>query len=235
VCTLQSKPMMLVKTLLLPGTLPFAILVAAIAALFLRRSGGMRRWGVTLLILLPGSYFILSLPYIADRLAAPLMRFPPLSDWQQAKDAAAIVALAGDSRHARVLETLRLSQALPAQPIILSGPDEMREDLVASGVSPDRIVMESASETTREQALNVARIVRLKGFDRVVLVASAIHMPRALATFRAAGVNAVPSASATRPIAGLPRFRPAAIALRFSGESLYEYAALVYYRLRGWR
>jgi uncharacterized SAM-binding protein YcdF (DUF218 family) len=227
--------MIVVKTLLAPGTFLFAILVAVVAALLIRRRGWSRRFGAALLVLLAASYFVLSLPYMADRLSAPLIQFGPLSEVDHGKEISAIVVLSGDSQHARVVETLRLATLLATQPIIVSGPDEIRDAILEGGISPSRIVMETASETTHGQAVNVGQLVRSKGLGRIALIASAVHMPRALAAFRAEGIDAVASASATRPIAALPRFWPAYSALQLSRDSIYEYIALVYYRWRGWR
>src|SRR6476620_10529563 len=104
--------MFLVKTLLAPGTLPFAVLVLGVAAVLLRRRGRSRRLGAALLVFLVVGYFGLSLPPIADRLSAPLMQFGRLPE-SDAKSVTAIVVLAGDSTRARLIETLRLSRVLP--------------------------------------------------------------------------------------------------------------------------
>src|SRR6266542_400581 len=124
--------MILVKTLLAPGTLPFAILVGGVAALLMRRPGNRRRLGGALVALLLISYFALSLPPVADRLSAPLIQFGRLPE-RDGENVSAIVVLDGDSQHARVLETLRLSQILANRPIIVSGPLELREKLVDAG------------------------------------------------------------------------------------------------------
>jgi uncharacterized SAM-binding protein YcdF (DUF218 family) len=219
---------------LAPGTLPFSMLVASAGLLLIRRRGLPRRIGVTSLVLLAAGYFVLALPATADRLSAGLTRFGRLPDSDRARRASTIVVIGGDSEHARELETLRLFHLVHPRWIVSSGPLEMRDALVAGGIPPERIVTESTARTTREQAVTVAQLVRSRHLDPVVLVASAIHMPRALAAFREAGIDAVPSASATRPIAGLPRFWPAYDALRLSRESIYEYAALTYYQRKGW-
>jgi uncharacterized SAM-binding protein YcdF (DUF218 family) len=227
--------MAIVKALFAPGTVPFAILLAGFGVLLLMRPGWSRRSGAAVLVLLPASYVALSLPYVASRLSAPLIHYGQASADDRTGDISAIVVLSGDSQHARVLETLRLAKLFPTRPIVVSGPTVMLEEILAGGVPAGRIVLESASETTRQQALNVGELARSHGFRRVLLIASAIHMPRALAACRAAGIDAVAAPSETRRIAGLPQFWPAANALRLSRDSIYEYVALIYYRWRGWR
>jgi uncharacterized SAM-binding protein YcdF (DUF218 family) len=70
-----------------------------------------------------------------------------------------------------------------------------------------------------------------------VLVASPIHMPRALAACEAFGVQAVPSVTAV-PHTDLPggvwSVIPRRDALFYTNESLYEYLAIWWYRQQGW-
>ena len=134
----------------------------------------------------------------------------------------------------------RESRKLPAfialltpRSVIASGSPRLQEALVTAGVPSDRIVMDLSTTTTREQVLTVAHLVRFRNAGRLVLVASAIHMPRAIGAFRAAGLNPA-LRSPTWSIAGLAPLWPAHNALRLSRDSLYEYVALAYYREQGW-
>jgi uncharacterized SAM-binding protein YcdF (DUF218 family) len=224
----------LAKTLFAPGTVPFAILVAAAGVLLSVRRGRSRRFGVSICAALAGAYFVLALPASAERLSAGLMKFDRLHDVHDAGGASTIVMIGGDSAHARVVETLRLFHLLRPRWIVDSSPPDMRQALIAGGVPPERIIAEVTARTTREQAVAVAELVRARNLGPVVLVASAIHMPRALGAFRAAGLSVVPSPSATRQIAGLPRYWPAYDGLRLSREAIYEHVAIVYYRWKGW-
>ena len=227
----------LIKTVA-PGTALFFMLLAAAGALLMVRRGWPRRLGIAGILLLAASYCTLALPWTAERLSASLARYDQLRDPHDAQGAAAIVVLGGDSQPARVVETLRLNALVRPPWVVVSGApeqsDAMRDELVAGGVNPRQILLEQAAGTTREQAINIDRLVRSHGITRIVLVASAIHMPRALAAVRATGLDAVPSASATWQIADLPRLWPAHDALRLSRESLYEHVALEYYRSKGW-
>jgi len=222
------------KTLLAPGTMPFGILVAGAGVLLSMRRGRSRRFGVSICVALAGAYFVLALPATAERLSSGLMTFDPLQHASDAGGASTVVMIGGDSAHARVVETLRLFHLLRPRWIVSSSPPDMREALVAGGVPSERIIAEVTARTTREQAIAVAKLVRARELGPVVLVASAIHMPRALGAFRAAGLSVIPSPSATRQIAGLPRYWPAYDGLRLSREAIYEHVALAYYRWKGW-
>jgi uncharacterized SAM-binding protein YcdF (DUF218 family) len=57
------------------------------------------------------------------------------------------------------------------------------------GVAPQRVVYESASHTTYENAVFSARVAGVDPAQPWLLLTSASHMPRALATFRKAGWN----------------------------------------------
>jgi len=57
------------------------------------------------------------------------------------------------------------------------------------GVAPQRVVYESASHTTYENAVFSARVAGVDPAQPWLLLTSASHMPRAMATFRKAGWN----------------------------------------------
>ncbi|MES1254404.1 MAG: YdcF family protein [Acidobacteriota bacterium] len=113
----------------------------------------------------------------------------------------------------------------------------LREWLIHAGVPADRIVLESASRTTREQAQLVAPLLKAHHWSRFVLVVPAVQMPRAAAVFRAAGVDPVPAAAPFQ--LGGDRnathgWLPNGGALRWSERATYDYLAWGYYWLRGW-
>jgi len=71
--------------------------------------------------------------------------------------------------------------------------------------------------------------------DRIVLVTAPTHMRRSLATFRALGIAAVPSASRLRTDHRVPgSLWPDRESLVISDNVVYDYVGWVYYRLRGW-
>ena len=64
--------------------------------------------------------------------------------------------------------------------------------LEAVGIDPARIVLESRSRTTYENALFLRDMLHPSPGQRYVLVTSAFHMPRAVGTFRKHGFDVVP-------------------------------------------
>jgi uncharacterized SAM-binding protein YcdF (DUF218 family) len=70
---------------------------------------------------------------------------------------------------------------------------EFARDLLAQlGVPPERVVFESASRTTWENAVEVGKLVQPKPGETWVLLTSANHMPRSVGVFRAAGWRVLP-------------------------------------------
>jgi uncharacterized SAM-binding protein YcdF (DUF218 family) len=112
----------------------------------------------------------------------------------------------------------------------------MKDALVRLGIPQDRILLEASSRNTHDEAILVAPLVRRLHVDTVVLVTSDIHMRRALAAFRAQGIDAQP-AFALDPLNMTARTRsfvPDADALHFTSEVMHEYAGLLEYAARGW-
>jgi uncharacterized SAM-binding protein YcdF (DUF218 family) len=112
----------------------------------------------------------------------------------------------------------------------------MKTMLVRLGVPADRIVVESASRETHENAVRSAAILQRLPANAVVLVTSAVHMRRSMGAFRAAGIDAVPAIAPDSwfQIDGSERLTPSNHALYFSGRVVHELLGLPYYRLRGW-
>jgi uncharacterized SAM-binding protein YcdF (DUF218 family) len=61
--------------------------------------------------------------------------------------------------------------------------DAIAQFLIQLGVPERAILLERSSQTTRENARNSLPVLRRLGAKRVLLVTSAIHMPRAMQTF----------------------------------------------------
>jgi len=204
-----------------------------------------------------------SMPMVSDRLRLSLEGRFVQQGVQTLPAADAAVVLGGAIRGAppdwsypdlgraadRVWHAARLYHARKAPRIIVSGgglpwlgeraveADGMRRFLTDLGVPPEAVLLEGRSRNTRENALYTAEIVRAEGIDRVLLVTSALHMPRALATFRAVGIDAIPAPidfevmpEPAHPI----RWLPDAEALSDSTRALKEYLGWWVYRHRGW-
>ncbi len=65
----------------------------------------------------------------------------------------------------------------------------MRDLAMARGVAPSRIIVEEMARNTFENAVYAGRIIRERGWLRVVVVTDAFHLPRALYVFRRIGLQ----------------------------------------------
>ena len=224
---------------------------------------GRRRWGAGLALAALGWLGLWSLPAVSDALRLSLEgRFPnrPVVELPAAD---AVVVLGGgidaeppgwpypDLRAAadRVWHAARIYHAGKAPRVIVSGGAQpwlgergpeagaMRRLLVDLGVPDEALRFEARSRSTRENAVHTAELLARLGLTRVLLVTSALHMPRALASFRAVGVDAVPAPADFEVMpepAHLLRWLPDAGALYDSTRALKEYLGLWVYRWRGW-
>jgi uncharacterized SAM-binding protein YcdF (DUF218 family) len=92
---------------------------------------------------------------------------------------------------------------------------------------------------TRDEAVATAALARERGWRRVLLVTSALHLRRAEAAFRAAGVPVAPVAcdfQVVRAPGGGPAWSvlPQAEAFQTLGAALHERVGFRVYRWRGW-
>lgn len=76
----------------------------------------------------------------------------------------------------------------------------MRQLALAAGVPPSQIVMEDQACSTFDSALRCGRIWQQQGWKAALLVTDAYHLPRALFTFRAFGLQVAGSAPAGSPL-----------------------------------
>jgi uncharacterized SAM-binding protein YcdF (DUF218 family) len=110
--------------------------------------------------------------------------------------------------------------------------------LAAWGIPPSAILTEKSSLTTHENAVFTHRILMQKGIDHILLVTSAIHMPRALATFRRTGLAVYPIPadflSGKQDSNFILFVIPGAENLANCGFAIKEFMGIVAYRLRGW-
>lgn len=106
----------------------------------------------------------------------------------------------------RVLYAAKLYQEGASPIILLSGGNvafstsrgetpaqEMGELLNLVGIPQGAIWMQSKSENTYEDALYSSKMLREKGIGEVILVTSAMHMPRAKALFEEQGISVIPA------------------------------------------
>jgi uncharacterized SAM-binding protein YcdF (DUF218 family) len=143
----------------------------------------------------------------------------------------------------RVIQADLLWRAGKVQTIIVTGATDASfaaQLLQAYGVPPNSIIVESNSRNSHENAINTAIIWRERHFRSGVLVTSATHMPRALASFRKAGLNVAPWPAdfnfrgVRYPPGSVFDFLPGADALAMTTTAIKEWLGLAVYRLRGW-
>lgn len=125
--------------------------------------------------------------------------------------------------------------------VLLSGGNgealAMAGALERQGVPSSVLMLETQSRNTHQNAAYSAPVLRNHGLQRILLVTSPIHMPRAVASFEKQGLEVIPAPTLDRcrlrSCAG-PPWHPATVLL-LTGQSLKEYGGMLYYRLRGWR
>lgn len=145
-----------------------------------------------------------------------------------------------DVQSTRIGFGLELYRVGRAPVMLLTGGEreasQMAQRLLQQGVPATALLTENLSMTTYQNALYSAPILRQHRLQRLLLATSAMHMPRAAATFRRQGFTVIPAPAADAPVrarkgsAWLPQHG----ALRQSGRCLREYIGLWVYEWRGW-
>ena len=113
----------------------------------------------------------------------------------------------------------------------------LRRWLLKRGADPSRVLAESKSRNTAENARESVKIARARGWKRAFLVTSAFHMHRSLLCFKKAGLEVIPVPVDYRGFAELPgpeAFVPSSAGLMMSVMTLKEYLGLLAYRLKGY-
>lgn len=255
----------LLPLLLYPLGLACVLMVVALVTLWKRPRRAAVAIALALIVLLVGSN-----GWVSAQLVQSLewQNLPPA----ELPQADAIVVLGGGIKPAfpprpwvdfseqgdRVIHAARLYQQKKAPLVILSGgrinwrgrgkPEsiDMAAILTWLGVPPGAILQDPDSLNTYENAVNVKKIIQSQGIRRVLLVTSAMHMPRSLLIFKRQGITAVPAPTdflvTTDDLqeqrdssqAILLSLLPDADQLQQSSRALKEYIGIIVYRLRGW-
>ena len=114
--------------------------------------------------------------------------------------------------------------------------EKMRDWLVLLGVPATAIVTESESQSTFENAVQSAAILRERGIGKIVLVTDASHMIRATACFQKQGIEVVagPCERITKDRSHGPAYYlPSAGAAKETDVALREWIGIGWYWLRG--
>ena len=125
--------------------------------------------------------------------------------------------------------------------------EDMATILVMLGVPQEALWLESESRNTYENAVYTTQMMRAAGIEQVILVTSALHMPRSVALYRKLGWEVIPAPTdygvtdqiwedLWRPnlINQLFNFLPSAGNLSQTTTALKEYLGMLVYGLRGW-
>lgn len=204
-----------IGVLVTPTNLLVFVLVASLVSTRFQR---LRTWGFQIALVSASVVASLAVLPVGDGMLAVLeRRFPSLEGCADADRVAptGVILLGGAVGSIRVgnrFETTLgeaaervtyaavLARRYPTTTVVVSGgqafdngsgrseADGMAELLIRLGVPRERILQEAQSRTTAENAELAAQKT---GSGRWLLVTSAFHMPRAIATFRKAGVDVV--------------------------------------------
>ena len=197
-----------------PLSLAFLMILAAVIALL----SGLRRFGLALCALAGLILFVTLYTSTGSFLLQGLeARFP--KPGAEPKTLSCVIVLGGafetevtttrggiemNQAADRFIEALRLAHRFPQSVIIVSGGDgslsgDYEGDAVASerffttfGVSSDRLIGETLSRTTSENADNSRTLLADLGLADCLLITSAFHMPRAVGLFRRVGIPVIP-------------------------------------------
>jgi uncharacterized SAM-binding protein YcdF (DUF218 family) len=252
--------------LMAPQLSPIVIVceLLLIAILALRRFPRLARASaiaaLLLLVIASNSYFS---SFVAGRLEARSVPNAPLPKAQ------AIVVLSSDVEPAippqptvlldsetanRLLFAVQLFRNRMAPVMILSGgrvpwlkdqppiSQGMAEVVSLMGVPQSAIIQEPDSANTYENAVDVRAILKAHHLARVLLVTSAMHMPRSLALFKHQGIDAVAApcdfVALTRPT--VRNWRAAALDLipdagnlQMTSMAIKEYLGIAVYHAAG--
>ena len=227
---------------------------------------GRRRAGLALAALCLGGLWWVSTPWVAWALAMPLeSQYPPVP--AAASPAADAVLVVGGAMAAarppgqphlrfgaavdRVWHAAALYRAGKVRWVLVIGGNQpgdedvppeaeaMAEVLRALGVPASALRLEGRSRNTRENAQLSLALARQVGAKRVLLVTSALHMPRALAVFQGvfagSGVTIIPAATDAEALGDEPRgwaaWLPDARSLEWSSRSVKEVLGLAQVRM----
>lgn len=253
-----------ISKVLAPLIFPFnsAILLMTIALILLWLK--LTKWAGSCLVLAVAILIICGNPTVSHQLFSNLERSylpKPAAEYPRVD---AIVTLGGglqppfpprlhadlNSASDRYLHATRLYHAQRSPLIILSGgnvftqSDFEGESFYAAqliqewGVPASAIIIEARSRNTYENALFTKKLLAERNLKRVLLVTSALHMPRALATFKSIGIDAVPSptdydkAEYQRP--RILHWIPDVGALDATTRLIHEHLGFLVYQYKGW-
>lgn len=208
-----------------PLSLIFLLLIVGNVLLFINKHWKKGRFLITIYFV---SFFFFSTPYFTKLLLNKLeYTCPPISTKEIAEIDAIVLLSGGAERNpslpisaqvqrssaVRLLEAIRLLHLNPRAKLIICGGGQFsgRSELAQSSVIADlaislgvpkgRIICETASKNTYENALFAQKYVGERPF---ALVSSALHMSRSMAVFQALGMKPIPAPTDYISVKGNP-------------------------------
>lgn len=167
--------------------------------------------------------------FVMQILTAPLLRGDAVVVCC-GEDASARLNTGAECFRAGCASTLVLTGGHHAPPQV-HGAESLAPEALALGIAPHALVVETQSLHTAAQAANVMDIAKVNEWKRMLLVASAYHLPRVMLTFIAAmdraamDVHLVPVASTSpwhAPIPGMRKTRLSRLDLEFNKILQYQ-------------
>ena len=154
----------------------------------------------------------------------------------------------------RVLYGAKLYRDRKAPRLILSGgrvdwrpsttseAEDMAILMETMGVPRSAMLLESRSLNTHDNAVYSQEIMKTQKIQKILLVTSAMHMPRSMMIFKKLGVETIAAPTDYTSIfdrtstleATILDFLPDADQIRRTTRALKEYVGIWIYRLRGW-
>jgi uncharacterized SAM-binding protein YcdF (DUF218 family) len=230
-----------------------------IGLILLRQLTGQKeyRWGWYLMLTATIILYLLSIEPIASMLVYPIEKQSAHFNPKDAQKADVIVVLAGGVSPAdgfrtrpqpvawnRMTAGIGFFKQSKANYLVLSGgsgqPDESEADAmhywaIAFGVPPEKIILETKSHNTQQEAIEIRKL--LPGKEPVIgLVTSGLHMYRAQYIFGKyfKRIIPLPSDFSYNPFKLSARsLIPSPDALSKSTDSIHEMVGYLWYKIRG--
>ena len=149
----------------------------------------------------------------------------------------------------RILAAEKLFSLKKAPYILLSGASALltqkgqpealvlQKWLIQRKMPARQVLIETSSRNTVESALAVAQIAKKQGWQKILLVSSAYHIPRSLACFQKAQLKSIPipvDYQSLKAFAWPEAAIPSLGGLALSTLALREYIGLLAYKLSGY-
>lgn len=256
-------PYYLTKVLpLLIMPVPVALALGLLALILILR--GCRKSAIASLMAAVILLWVSSLPPVASALLWTLQKQYPPVEMESVPAGQCIIVLGGAVGDAtyprveielsesidRVYQAARLYRLGKGRRVIVAAGNQpwardlepeanlIRGLLVEWGVPDGAISLDTSSRNTRENAINGAELIREANCQSNLLVTSAWHMPRAVATFEVLEISVFPVSVDVRGVQGRSalwlQLIPRADALVVTSQVMMEWMGIWVYRWRGW-